>query len=106
MDCIYVSVEGTDFSVFEPLVFDTGLYLQNINRTGLRYEVGVSLDSNIVSVNGPFERNWYNDISIFRINMKLVLSPGERVVTDGVYGDEIFSTPNTFKYEGAHLQRK
>lgn len=55
MDGINVNVDGTEFYVFESFSFDTSYYLQNFNRTGLRYEVSFSSDGNIVWVNRPFK---------------------------------------------------
>eukprot|EP00171_Calliarthron_tuberculosum_P015926 IDg15926t1 len=99
-ECIRVSVDGTEFSVFEPYSFDTGFYLHNLERAEIRYEVNISLDGDIVWVNRPFQSGSCNDISIFRFNLKVALDLGERVVSDGGYSDERCTSLKTFTQEG------
>eukprot|EP00171_Calliarthron_tuberculosum_P005219 IDg5219t1 len=103
VDGIRVSVDGTDFSVFEPTVFDPSYYSHKIKRAGLRYEVGVSFNGDIVWVNGPFPAGSNNDVSIFRLDLKHALLPGERIITDGGYGDERCASPNKITVEGRGL---
>lgn len=94
MDVIYVNVDGTDFHVLEPFSFDTIYYSHELNLAGLRYEVDVSLDSKFVLFNGPFQSGLYNEIYIFRLNLKRDLGSRESSITGEGYSDESCASPN------------
>jgi len=39
----FVSLDGTDFSIYEPTPFDAKWYSHKLNGPGLRYEIGICL---------------------------------------------------------------
>jgi DDE superfamily endonuclease len=91
-DCL-VSVDGTDFRIYEPKPRTKDYYSHKFNGPGLRYEVGLCiLTGDIVWVNGPFQPGIYSDLSIFRLHMKWALEPGERIEADLGYPDEKVKT--------------
>ncbi len=84
-----VSVDGTDFRIFEPTPFNSKWYSHKFKGPGLRYEVGVCIvTGHVVWVNGPFPCGKYSDVKIFRLAMKRALLNGESVIADGGYTDE------------------
>lgn len=84
-----VSVDGTDFSVYEPSPFNTKWFSHKFNGAGLRYEIGVAIATgNIVWAHGPFPCGLYPDLKIFQLGMKGALGRGEIVVADKGYQDE------------------
>ena len=61
-----VRVDGTDFWICEPKPFAKDFYSHKFAKAGLRYEVGVCIQTGlIVWINGPFAAGKYNDITIF-----------------------------------------
>jgi hypothetical protein len=49
-------VDGTDFHIREPEPFDPEWYTKKFNGPGVRYEVGIAIQTGyIVWVNGPFK---------------------------------------------------
>ena len=92
----YVSIDGTDCPISEPKIFDKKWWSHKINAAGLRYEIGISLDTgDIVWVYGPFPCGSNPDVSIFRKGMKLELCENERVIADKGYTDDSCITPDT-----------
>ena len=62
----YVYVDGTDCPVQKPQVFDRQFYSHTFKRSGLRYEVAVSLDiADKVWVHGPNPCGSNPDVLIF-----------------------------------------
>lgn len=91
----YVSVDGTDCPIAEPSPFSRAWFSYKLRSAGLRYEVGISIESaDIVWVSGPFQCGTMNDLSIFRQGMKLQLDDGERVIADSGYRDTSCITPD------------
>ena len=81
-DCL-ISVDGTDFSIQE---YGRKFYSHKFKKSGLRYEVGVSIiKGEIVWVNGPYECGLWPDIKIFRNSFMSHLGPNERVEADDGY---------------------
>jgi hypothetical protein len=88
-------VDGTDVEIWEPTPFSKSWFSHKFKSAGLRYEVGVCIQTgDIVWVNGPFKCGRWNDLSIFRNDLKLLLLPREQVEADGGYrGDTKTRTP-------------
>ena len=81
-----VSVDGTDCRIEEPTPFNSKWYSHKFRGPGLRYEVGLCVDTgNFVWVYGPFPCGSYSDVRISRLGLKKMLGEGEFVVTDGGY---------------------
>jgi hypothetical protein len=70
---------------------------QKINGAGLKYEVGVCIQTgDSVWVNEPFKAGKWNDIKLYRRDMKKALCQGEMVEADrGYRGDETVRCPDT-----------
>ena len=81
-----VTVDGTDFWICEPKPFAKDFYSHKFAKAGLRYEVGVCIQTGlIVWINGPFAAGKYNDITIFRSKMIYELLDWEMVEADQGY---------------------
>jgi DDE superfamily endonuclease len=84
-DCL-VSVDGTDFKIQEPQLFNPAWYSHKFNGPGVRYEVGLAIRTgHIVWINGPFPCGDYSDVTIFRLGLAHYLDVGERVEADKGY---------------------
>jgi DDE superfamily endonuclease len=78
-----VSVDGTDFRIYEWKPFWSGWYSHKFRGPGLRYEVGLCIRTGwIVWVHGPFPCGKWSDLTIFRKALKFMLPPGEKVHAD------------------------
>ena len=81
-----VTVDGTDFWICEPKRFAKDFYSHKFAKAGLRYEVGVCIQTGlIVWIYGPFAAGKYNDITIFRSKMIYELLDWEMVEADQGY---------------------
>ena len=70
-------------------IMNKSLYSYKFRGPALRYEIALSLLSNdIVWINGPFCPGDWNDLEIFRLNLKNQLEAGERVEADNGYVGE------------------
>lgn len=84
-----VSVDGTDFKIYEPAPFNPKWWSHKLNCAGLRYEVALTIESgDIVWATGPFPCGEYPDVRIFRRSLKSMLDEHEVVVADKGYTDE------------------
>lgn len=84
-----VTVDGTDFEIYEPTPFSPGWYSHKFKGAGLRYEVALAISTgDIVHINGPFPCGNYPDITIFRSKLKGMLRDGEMVEADNGYRGE------------------
>ena len=84
-----VTVDGTNFAIYEPSPFCPGWYSHKFKGPGLRYEVALSINGgDIVHINGPFPCGHWPDISIFRQRLIHMLGPGEMVEADRGYRGE------------------
>jgi hypothetical protein len=78
-----VSIDGTDFEIYQWQPFWTGWYSHKFKGPGLRYEVGLCiLTGDIVWIHGPFPCGRWPDLKIFRSALKNALPPGEKVVAN------------------------
>ena len=83
------TVDGTDFSIYEPKPWDRKWYSVKHNGSGLRYEVAICIQTGwVVWTNGPFPCGACHDITIFRSGLKPMLLLWEQVEADeGYRGD-------------------
>lgn len=102
-----LSVDGTDFCIPEPQPFWSGWYSHKFKGPGLRYEVGICIQTGwICWIFGPFAHGKWPDIKIFRSKLKYNLLPGEKVEADsGSIGDFRVSHPNECKSYGEYLMK-
>jgi hypothetical protein len=92
-----VTVDGTDFRIFEPIPFHVKWFSHKFNGPGLRYEIGISIQTgDIVWVHGPFRCGEWPDLRIAREALIYALDPGEMYLADGGYydGNNWSDTPN------------
>ena len=81
-----ITVDGTDFKIREPYPFAKAWYSHKYKGPGLRYEVGVCIQTgHIVWINGPYACGMWNDQKIFSNGLKYWLDEGERVEADSGY---------------------
>jgi hypothetical protein len=97
----YLSVDGADFKIeepmHEPMNFDTKWYSHKFHGPGLRYEVGLCIQTGwMVWVNGPYPCGQWPDLRIARDWLVYELDPGEMFLADGGYrdGGVYAETPN------------
>ena len=85
----YAKIDGTDFRIYEPEVFSPDWYSHKFKGPGLRYEIGVALNTgDVVWINGPFRCGEWTDIKIFRDDLIKYLDENERVEADDGYSGE------------------
>jgi DDE superfamily endonuclease len=91
-----ISVDGTDFHIQEPRPFDRKWFSHKFKGPGVRYEVGVCLQTgDIVWTNGPFQCGSYPDGKIAtEMGLDAALDRGERYVCDGGYYGPRADKPN------------
>ena len=76
-----ISVDGTDFQIYQWEPFWKGWFSHKFKGPGVRYEVGVCiLTGDIVWLHGPFPCGLWPDLKIFRKSLKQQLLEGEKVV--------------------------
>ena len=95
--CCLVTVDGTDFAVYEPFPFDPGFFSHKLRRAAVRYEIGICIQTgDIVWVNGPFKAGDWPDLRIARAGLIWELRDGEYYLADGGYydGNQWSVTPN------------
>ena len=62
----FVTVDGTDFRIMEPIPLNKDWFSHKFKGPGLRYEIAVSIrKGHTVSINGPFPAGAYPDRRIF-----------------------------------------
>lgn len=96
MECS-ISVDGTDFTIFEPTPFSNTWYSHKTNGPAIRYEVALSLQSaKIVWAYGPFPAGT-PDISIFRTKLKYKLARADEfaICDNGYTDDRCIQPPGT-----------
>lgn len=82
----YVTVDGTDFSIGEPVPFDRRWKSHKSKGASVKYEVAISIYSgDIVWIYGPHIGSKH-DLSVFRESLVKMLDEGEMVEADAGYG--------------------
>ena len=84
-----VSIDGTDFRIYQWKPFWKGWYSHKFKGPGLRYEVRPNImTGQIVWIHGPFPCGEWPDLNIFRVGLKQMLTGGEKVIADLGYQGE------------------
>jgi hypothetical protein len=66
-----VTVDETDFIIYEPTDLYTKWFSHKFNGPGIRYEVAISINGGqIVHIQGPYPAGNWPDIKIFRECLK------------------------------------
>jgi len=82
-------VDGTDFQIPTTEPYDKSWFLHKFQKPGVRYEVGIGIQTGyIVWIHGPFKA-CFTDIKIFRSKMKgKLIKAGKRAEADDGYAGE------------------
>ena len=88
----YVNLDGTDFSTYDEKPFDKNWYSFKLNRAGIRYEVGICIQTgNIVLwFFGGYKAGKFNDLELAREEFTSRMLPGEKAIADKGYSDKTF----------------
>jgi hypothetical protein len=80
------TIDGTDCRIWQPHPFDKKWFSHKFKGPGLRYEIGVAIQSgDIVWINGPYPCGSWPDIKIFRHRLMQHIPAGEKVEADAGY---------------------
>ncbi len=94
-DCL-MSVDGTNFWI--AMGYCKPFWSYKFKKSGLQYEVGLCiLKGDICWWSGPYAPGVWNDLTIFRDSLALMLEPGERCEMDRGYQG---SAPTHIKCQG------
>jgi hypothetical protein len=91
-----MTVDGTDCRINEPTPFEKKWYSHKFKGPGLRYEVGVCIQTGYICwVNGPFPCGTWTDLKIARSLLVHKIGLDEMCLADGGYRDGYtnFETP-------------
>lgn len=102
-----MTVDGTDFRIYEPGEFDARWFSHKFHGPGVRYEVGIAIQTgHIVWVNGPFPCGAWPDLRISRDWIIHELQNGEMLLADGGYADggQYFDTPTGLNNAGQYMR--
>ena len=108
-DCFcLVTVDGTDFPIYEPEPFDEKWYSHKFEGPALRYELCVCIQTGwIVWTNGPFPAGLWPDLVISRNQLVDELDENERLLADGGYQDaysNYFETPTGYNNADQYMK--
>jgi len=104
-----VTIDGVDFKIDEPLPFDDCWFSYKYNHAGLRYEMGVCIQTGwIVWLNGPFPPGEYSDLAITRMGLNQALERDEKYLADSGYRepDGWAESPNGLNNEDQKMKQK
>lgn len=84
-----VSVDGTDFRIYELKPFEAKWFSHKFKGPGLRCEVALCISTwYIVSTHGPFPCGSWSDLKLFCLPMKQFVFLEEMVLGEDVYKDD------------------
>lgn len=103
----FVSLDGTDYRIPEPTPFDRKWYSHKFNGPGIRYEVGLCLQTgSIVWANGGFPCGAFPDLKIAREAYIYAVEENEMTLADRGYNDEkYFIFPSTNDFSSAQQKK-
>ena len=83
-----MTIDGVDCPIREPEPFSKIWFSKKFSGAALRYEVAICIQTgDICWINGPFKPGKWNDLTIFRRNLKGKLLSWEKVECDDGYSD-------------------
>jgi DDE superfamily endonuclease len=102
-----ISVDGTDCPVKEPRPFDPKIFSEKLNGPGLKYEIGVSIQTcDIVWINGPFKAGRPDKTIFLEDGLKAALCEDECVEVDrGYRGDGALMNPDVSQSRKDRIQK-
>ena len=81
-----MTVDGTDFKIYEPIPFDPKWYSHKFKGPGIRYEIAICIKTGyIVWINGPFPAGEYDDKKIASLWLDKAIESWEKYLCDGGY---------------------
>lgn len=84
---MYVSLDGTDFRIREPFPFDRKWYSHKFKAAGIRYEIGISIESgDVVWASGGFPCGEWPDVKIAK-ELYVYYAENEITLADKGYRD-------------------
>ncbi len=84
-----VTIDGTDFHLQEPTVFNPRWFSHKFKGPGLCYEVGVCIQTGwIVWINGPYAPGDWSNLAIACYGIAGKLDPGKKHLADGGYSSQ------------------
>lgn len=87
----FVSLDGTDFQIFEPSKFDRKWFSHKFLGPGVRYEVGLNIiTGDIVWINGGVPCGEWPDLRLARDSYTSMVNLNEMTVADEGYNDRNF----------------
>jgi len=102
----FVSLDGTDFAIYEPTPFNPKWYSHKFKGPGLRYEIGLCLRTGyIVWVNGGYPCGEYPDLKLARESYLEFIEEHERTVADNTYQDEHFIYPKRYPHARTRIKQ-
>lgn len=86
-----MSLDGTDFRIYEPMDFSPKWYSHKFKGPGLRYEIGLCIKTGaIVWANGGVPCGEYSDLKLARAGYVDAVGPDEMTIADDTYKDANF----------------
>lgn len=76
------SVDGTDCCIQELRPFSPAWFSHKFKGPGVGYEIAVSLEGEIVLVNGPYPCEFYPDLKMFKRKLSHHLGQPEQIIAD------------------------
>lgn len=81
-------VDGTNVLIIKPSPFHRRWFSHDISEPRLRYIVSVTINGgHVVWINGPLRPGEFNDVQLFRRDLRNELRKNEKVCVDDEYGD-------------------
>lgn len=95
---MYVSLDGIDFRIQEPTIFDKKWFSHKFNGPGIRYEVGLSISNGyIVWASGGFPCGEWPDVKIAK-DLYIYYAKNEKTLADKGYKDKkFFKQPSNYE---------
>lgn len=102
----FVSLDGVDFEINEPIPFDRKWFSHKFRGAGLRYEMGICIRSgHIIWINGPYPCGEYNDLQIARDIYVHLINKNELTLADKGYKDKkYFIYPDNYTNNRRHKE--
>jgi len=106
-----ITLDGTDFCTCKSYPFDPKWYSWKFKGPGLRYELGVCIQTSwiLVWMHGPFPPGHWPDICIAHDAIHDELDPLEKYLADSGYCDKrggFSETPNGLRNRDQHMKAR
>ncbi len=103
----FVSLDGTDFRIQEPQIFDRKWCSHKFKGPGVRYEIGLCIKTGeIVWAYGGFPCGAWPDLKLARDLYLHSINLGEKTIADDGYGDrDYFIYPRAYPHINRYLKK-